>query len=47
MKADERNANPELGNQYTSIALDPVSKVIPSFHVSKRVRFIPTISENI
>jgi hypothetical protein len=36
MKADERNANPELGNQYTYIALDPVSKMIPAFHVGKR-----------
>lgn len=36
MKADERKANPELGDQYTYIALDPVSKMIPAFHVGKR-----------
>ncbi len=36
MKAEERKANPELGNQYTYIALDPISKVIPAFHVGKR-----------
>jgi IS1 family transposase len=36
MKADERKANPEFGNQYTYIALDPISKVIPAFHVGKR-----------
>ena len=36
MKADERKANPELGDQYTYIALDPISKVIPAFHVGKR-----------
>lgn len=38
MKADERKANPELGDQYTytATALDPVSKMIPTFHVGKR-----------
>ena len=36
MQADERKANPELGNQYTYIELDPISKVIPAFHVGKR-----------
>lgn len=36
MKADERKANPELGDQYTYIALDPISKIIPAFHVGKR-----------
>lgn len=36
IKVDERNTNPELGNQYTQIALDPVSKMIPAFHVGKR-----------
>ncbi|MEP6935830.1 MAG: transposase [Nitrospirota bacterium] len=36
MKSEERKSNPELGNQYTYIALDPVSKMIPAFHVGKR-----------
>jgi mannitol-1-phosphate/altronate dehydrogenase len=36
MKALERKANPELGDQYTYIALDPISKVIPAFHAGKR-----------
>jgi IS1 family transposase len=36
MKAGERKANPEFGDAYTYIALDPVSKVIPAFHVGKR-----------
>ena len=36
MKAEERKANPELGNQYTYIALDPISKIIPAFHMGKR-----------
>ena len=36
MKADERKANPEFGDQYTYIALDPASKLIPAFHVGKR-----------
>ena len=36
MKADERKANPDLGDQYTYIALDPVSKMIPAFHVGRR-----------
>ena len=52
MKADERKANPELGDQYTYIALDPVSKVIPAFHVGKRDsvnthRFIEDLSHRI
>lgn len=36
IKADERRANPELGDQYTYIALDPKTKLIPAFHVGKR-----------
>ena len=36
MKADERKANPESGDACTYIALDPVSEVIPAFHVGKR-----------
>jgi len=32
MKSAERKANPELGDQYTYIALDPVSEMIPAFH---------------
>lgn len=36
MKAAERKENPELGDQYTYIALDPISKMIPAFHVGKR-----------
>jgi transposase len=36
MKAEERKTNPEFGDAYTYIALDPVSKVIPAFHVGKR-----------
>ena len=36
MKADERDANPELGNQYTYIALIRKPKMIPAFHVGKR-----------
>jgi len=36
MKAPERKANPELGDQYTYIALDPISKVIPAFHAVLR-----------
>ncbi|HKQ34813.1 MAG TPA: IS1 family transposase [Nitrospiraceae bacterium] len=52
MKAPERKANPELGDQYTYIALDPVSKVIPAFHVGKRDsinthRFIEDLSRRI
>jgi IS1 family transposase len=52
MKAPERKANPELGDQYTYIALDPISKVIPAFHVGKRDsinthRFIEDLSRRI
>ena len=52
MKADERKANPEFGDTYTYIALDPVSKVIPAFHVGKRDsvnthRFIEDLSRRI
>lgn len=52
MKAAERKANPEFGDQYTYIALDPVSKVIPAFHVGKRDslnthRFIEDLSRRI
>lgn len=36
MKTPERKANPEFGDAYTHIALDPVSKIIPAFHVGKR-----------
>jgi hypothetical protein len=36
LKGEERKANPELGDQYTYIALDSVSKMIPAFHVGKR-----------
>lgn len=36
MKADERKSNPEFGDQYTYIALDPKTKLIPAFHVGKR-----------
>ena len=36
MKADERKANPQLGDQYIYIALDPTTKLIPAFHVGKR-----------
>ena len=37
MKADERKSNPEFGDQYTYIALDPTTKLIPAFHVGKRI----------
>ena len=52
MKADERKANPESGDAYTYIALDPISKVIPAFHVGKRDsvnthRFIEDLSRRI
>ena len=52
MKADERKANPEFGDQYTYVALDPVSKMIPAFHVGKRDsvnthRFIEDLSHRI
>jgi len=52
MKADERKANPDFGDQYTYIALDPVSKMIPAFHVGKRDsvnthRFIEDLSRRI
>jgi IS1 family transposase len=52
MKADERKANPDFGDQYTYIALDPVSKMIPAFHVGKRDsvnthRFIEDLSHRI
>lgn len=52
MKADERKANPEFGDAYTYIALDPVSKVIPAFYVGKRDsvnthRFIEDLSHRI
>lgn len=36
MKTAERKANPEFGDQYTFIALEPVSKVVAAFHVGKR-----------
>lgn len=36
MKAEERAANPELGNQYTYIALEPKTKLIAAWHVGKR-----------
>ena len=36
MNTDERKAYPEIGDQYTYIVLDPISKVIPAFHVGKR-----------
>jgi IS1 family transposase len=52
LKPEERKANPELGDAYTYIALDPVSKVIPAFHVGKRDsvnthRFIEDLSRRI
>lgn len=52
MKADERKANPEFGDQYTYIALDPITKLIPAFHVGKRDsinthRFIEDLSHRI
>ncbi len=36
MKADERKTNPELGNQYTFIALEPKTKLVAAWHVGKR-----------
>jgi IS1 family transposase len=36
LKAEERKANPEIGDQYTYIVLDPVIKMIPAFHVGRR-----------
>ena len=36
LKLEERQNNSEFGNQYTYIALDPVSKMISAFHVGKR-----------
>lgn len=36
MKAGERMVSPDLGDQYTYIALDPKTKLIPAFHVGKR-----------
>jgi IS1 family transposase len=52
MNADERKAHPELGDQYTFIALDPISKLIPAFYVGKRDsvnthRFIEDLSHRI
>lgn len=52
LKPEERQSNPELGDAYTYIALDPVSKVIPAFHVGKRDsvnthRFIEDLSRRI
>lgn len=36
LKPEERKVHREIGDQYTYIALDPVSKMIPAFHVGKR-----------
>ena len=36
MKAGERMVSPDLGDQYTYIALDPKTKLIPTYHVGKR-----------
>lgn len=52
MKADERAANPELGNQYTFIALEPKTKLVAAWHVGKRDslnthRFIEDLSQRI
>lgn len=52
MKAEERKANPELGDQFTYIALDPVSKIVAAFHVGKRdipntQQFIEDLSQRI
>jgi IS1 family transposase len=52
VNADERKAHPELGDQYTYIALDPISKLIPAFHIGKRDsvnthRFIEDLSHRI
>lgn len=52
MKAAERKAHQDIGDQYTYVALDPISKVIPAFHVGKRDsfnihRFIEDLSRRI
>ncbi|HJT20346.1 MAG TPA: IS1 family transposase [Nitrospira sp.] len=52
LKLPDRMANPDLGDQYTFIALDPVSKVVAAFHVGKRDavnthRFIEDLSRRI
>lgn len=52
MNMEERRASPEFGDQYTYIALDPVSKVVAAFHVGKRDsinthRFIEDLSRRI
>lgn len=52
MKAEERLANPELGNQYTFIALEPKTKLVAAWHVGKRDslnthRFIEDLSHRI
>ncbi|MGH7230283.1 MAG: hypothetical protein ACREJU_02875 [Nitrospiraceae bacterium] len=33
---EDRQAHPEYGDTYTYVALDPVTKLIPTFHVGKR-----------
>jgi hypothetical protein len=47
LKSEERKTNAEIGDQYTYIALDPVSKMIPAFHVGKRDSATRTISSRI
>ena len=52
LKMAERMTNPELGDQFTYIALDPASKVVAAFHVGKRDtvnthRFIEDLSKRI
>lgn len=36
LTSTDRMAHPEFGDMYTYVALDPATKVIPSFHVGKR-----------
>jgi len=52
MKAEERRANPEFGDQYTFIALEPTSKLVAAWHVGKRdsintARFVADLSQRI
>jgi IS1 family transposase len=52
MKKEERKANPELGDQYTFIALEPKSKLVAAWHVGKRdtantMTFIEDLSQRI
>lgn len=36
LTAEDRLAHPEYGDTYTFIALDPITKLVPAYHVGKR-----------